>query len=42
MSTLMRCCVIKADGTRCLSTRQRTVWWITDPWNCGKHRKVKR
>jgi hypothetical protein len=39
MKTPMRCARANADGSRCNSTRSRSVSWIKDPWDCGKHRK---
>lgn len=41
LAGMMRCARINADGSRCRSVRNRSLPWITDPWDCGKHRSRK-
>jgi hypothetical protein len=35
----MHCARTNVDGTPCRSIRDRSVPWIKDPWDCGKHRQ---
>lgn len=35
----MRCSRTNVDGSPCKSIRDRSVPWIKDPWDCGKHRR---
>jgi hypothetical protein len=38
-SAVMHCSRTNVDGSPCKSIRDRSVPWIKDPWDCGKHRR---